>query len=472
MELFYTIFIGHVTYPSSDSKPFLFENVHRLVVTDRFSFSWNKFDHLSGTIDTYNLEEVFTRFHFPTKSRSAFSIGINCSENLGCGCHPIAWVRSFFEETFKDIPLSYSADITIDVFAKVLAPFQSSLNNRPAGVVLRKFQGWDLPIFMLEVHSSPYKNSVSHTAADVLEQLRLLRCFNNTIKECVGFTFPNFNNKTCVTKVTVSFTDYKFVVRLTPLEISDVRMAIKAVVQSAMRFEARPYPVCCFIRLSPQEVREIAGAFGLGQQQLHQVEARHSLVLRSQDTFWKYVPSRLEYGGVDTLSRMLKNRNPAHILLPSGIVDWRFHMNFFIFPAQLPPLTEDEAKCCLYDILTTTATALQELHSLGFAHLDVRLPNICFAMGNSEFIVKLIDLDRVVEITDISAVGGYYGEMYKAPDGAHWSPNRYDWKQLGLLASETIIGTHDHCKIVKDDRVDMDECLRMLIREGILCSIM
>ena len=54
-----------------------------------------------------------------------------------------------------------------------------------------------------------------------------------------------------------------------------------------------------------------------------------------------------------------------------------------------------------------------------------------FCHGNSEFIVKLIDLDRVVESTDISAVGGYYGEMYKAPDGAHWSPNRYDWKQLG-----------------------------------------
>ena len=70
------------------------------------------------------------------------------------------------------------------------------------------------------------------------------------------------------------------------------------------------------------------------------------------------------------------------------------NMSFTVFPVQLLPLTEDETKCCLYDLVTKTAMALNELHTLNFAYLDVRLPNICFAMDMSEeVIVKLIDLD-------------------------------------------------------------------------------
>lgn len=111
-------------------------------------------------------------------------------------------------------------------------------------------------------------------------------------------------------------------------------------------------------------------------------------------------------------------------------------------------MTENEAKDCLDDILTKTTMALRELHSLGLAHLDVRLPNICFAINNSEIITKLIDLAKM------NTVGNYHGEMYKAPIDA---PSQHDWKQLGLLASEVIIGTHNHCKIMKDDRVIKDD---------------
>ena len=65
------------------------------------------------------------------------------------------------------------------------------------------------------IQLSIYKDSVSHAALNVLDQLQLLRCSNNAIKECVGFTFLKFptddsQNKNCVTKVTVSFTNDMF----------------------------------------------------------------------------------------------------------------------------------------------------------------------------------------------------------------------------------------------------------------------
>ena len=116
-------------------------------------------------------------------------------------------------------PLHYP--IIIGAFVQGLAPFMTSSSNRPDGAVLKKFREWHLPIFTLEMHSSPYKNSLSHATANVLDQFRLFCCFNATIKECVGFTFPKYptdksDNKSCVTKVTVSFIQHMFVIKLTP----------------------------------------------------------------------------------------------------------------------------------------------------------------------------------------------------------------------------------------------------------------
>ena len=135
-----------------------------------------------------------------------------------------------------------------------------------------------------------------------------------------------------------------------------------------------------------------------------------------------------------------------------------------MIPKETPPLTKSEAEQCLYDLITKTATALQELHSLGYAHLDVRLPNICFAANGSDYHVKLIDLDRAISI-ELCSVEVYIGEyIYKVP--GEWSPSRCDWKQLGLLAAEIIFKSNDHSSIVNDHRVDENDCLKKLIRDG------
>ena len=67
-----------------------------------------------------------------------------------------------------------------------------------------------------------------------------------------------------------------------------------------------------------------------------------------------------------------------------------------MFERQMSPLMKFEAKKCLCDLLAQTATALIELHTFGFAYLDVRLPNICFSTYHH---VKLIDVDRIVDIS-------------------------------------------------------------------------
>ena len=54
---------------------------------------------------------------------------------------------------------------------------------------------------------------------------------------------------------------------------------------------------------------------------------------------------------------------------------------FFVFEHLIPPppLGRSQAKSCLVDFVDKAAAALEAVHGLGYAHLDVRLQNICFS---------------------------------------------------------------------------------------------
>ena len=126
---------------------------------------------------------------------------------------------------------------------------------------------------------------------------------------------------------------------------------------------------------------------------------------------------------------------------------------------------------CLIDFMVRTASALQELHGFGYAHLDVRIPNICFSQeknAEGECDVKLIDLDRCVVVATLD-VSGYVGEMYKILPG--WTTNKLDWKQLGLLAGRLVTkGQTSDEAIISSELMSGDQCLKELINEGKLSS--
>ena len=431
--------------------------------TDHTGVGWNYFE--DSDIDTYNLDQLLARFQFP-KVRDGHSVGVTAS--AGCNCTPIAWVKNIFERNYAyaRTEFSYVADIEIKAFQDVLVPFMSSVKCRPDGAILRKFNCWNIPVFILEVHSSPYKHSVAKTADGLINQLRLLRCFDSNIDKCVGFTFPKFasgnsDNRSFVTKVTVSFKNCRFQIHLLPLLIQDVKKQIEVAVQATCTFNFKNNPFLCFMRFSTQDIMEIVGTFKV---ELKQAQARHSILLESPNSFFKFIPSTSERENFKEFLEIIKEGNIdlKHTLLPISS-SRHGHLRFYMFEKQIPPLTKFEAKECLCDLLTQTAIALLELHTIGYAHLDVRLPNICFS---TDYTVKLIDLDRAAEI-EISngSVGIYVGEMYKTP--TQWTSNQCDWKQLGLIAAEIILKSSKHESIVIDPRVRENECLNKLIHKGI-----
>lgn len=92
--------------------------------------------------------------------------------------------------------------------------------------------------------------------------------------------------------------------------------------------------------------------------------------------------------------------------------------------------------------------ALKQLHSLGFAHLDVRLPNVF----HYQWDVRLIDFDRRLPSNcypPMEYVGSF---MYTGEPAGRTTVEQLDWKQLGIMIY-CIMYPHETEAYVKEDDV-------------------
>lgn len=91
------------------------------------------------------------------------------------------------------------------------------------------------------------------------------------------------------------------------------------------------------------------------------------------------------------------------------------------------PLVENELCLCLGDFVSKVKDSISKLHTKGFAHLDLRLDNICF---DANFYPVLIDLDRARRFIVFGASDVYpHSCMYCITLDAV----QHDWRQLGII---------------------------------------
>lgn len=115
---------------------------------------------------------------------------------------------------------------------------------------------------------------------------------------------------------------------------------------------------------------------------------------------------------------------------------------FFSFPLLHPPLDISSARKCFSSFAISTLRALEALHEAGFAHLDVRLPNICFKEVNCEWHAVLIDIDHAMEIGRPPQCSSQRSFMYNICFDDNCT---YDWRQFSLLLCRIIEGSdHDY----------------------------
>ncbi len=98
-------------------------------------------------------------------------------------------------------------------------------------------------------------------------------------------------------------------------------------------------------------------------------------------------------------------------------------------------------------VVTLVREALGRMHGLGYAHQDVRYPNVCFVSPSgytlkqgfeeSDLEAVMIDLDRVQEASSPYLTPKFNGEMYVSGtrgDGAGpWTFANQDMKQLAMM---------------------------------------
>ena len=80
-----------------------------------------------------------------------------------------------------------------------MLPYLASVDTRPdAFVELVRDGTTDIPLLMVEVHSGKTPDSYSHTINQgiigLIDQLRLLRHFDDSVITCSGFVFPKLRN--------------------------------------------------------------------------------------------------------------------------------------------------------------------------------------------------------------------------------------------------------------------------------------
>ena len=278
------------------------------------------------------------------------------------------------------------------------SPFGTSSKYRPDVTVGRRISGNFVPILYCEVQSSPISHSVCKNVSNLISLLRLLRHLSTEVTCLSGFTIPNADEKKkCGVETTVFWKDFRFHFTTVDISITQLRDKICAEFQRVNKLlpsTCKSFTFPFFVPLSQSE----CSSFGEKDEVATvpcQVPSRFNIIVRTSTHLWKYRVNRsvsfaylamavAESGKPPTLFSMYQKRNDN---------------GFERYAILKRPLSSTNAILCCKELIRGVAAALDELHSYGYSHLDVRLPNVCF---NSSYQPVLIDLDRTEPIGKVT----------------------------------------------------------------------
>ena len=325
-----------------------------------------------------------------------------------------------------------------------------------------------IPLLLLEVDSNNYNDTVAHCAIALIFQLRYIRLYDQKVEEVSGFVFPNKKTKEIISLITVHWDHFFFNIRWKYLKLEETSPKIQEVLNKQSIFsqiiknnDSKDY----FMGLSQKDLTLLQEILPHGSS-LEQVESAYSILVRDKCYYYKISPNVLERWALTGLTYLAwerqfpKSQSFSHLVLPTWIFRINTAIPIFQFEAQPhQPLSRDEAKKCLKDFIQQAVTALEELHKLGYAHRDVRLPNFCFSKHCE---AMLIDFDRA---TAIGSTSGFDRSYFHKPPVEKKDTEGLDFKQLGLVIN-AIVAPESEEEIVNGLEESSDPFLQELIVRG------
>ena len=327
----------------------------------------------------------------------------------------------FFEEVVRKMKDVKMKEVKITVRKKVhkfkkLYPLYVTTDQRPDLNVFRETD--DLPLILVEVHSSPFAATVNKTILGVTDQLRLYRTYDASITRCVGFAFPRKDVMQCVVLVSVTWEKLRFRYTLKPIKFESVRGTIEQELRAAT--ESAPSTSKQELRFLVPLSQEDLGLFGANGSPV-QLPSRASILVRHGMDYFKSPALLEEADKLKSLILSVIPRGLPTIILQKVKVGGTDYYKYRGIPKD--PLTRPEAQSCLYDLVPKLVQVIESFHQNGWAHQDIRLENICF---DEDCMPVFIDLERCRESSE-SCYGGE-GCMYSMQGSIET-----DWLQLGLL---------------------------------------
>ena len=118
-------------------------------------------------------------------------------------------IRSWLEQNFKCQESGYDVliDTAVEPF-KALGRLFVSEDIRPDLMIYSN----SVPVLAIEVHSSPYSETLLKLVYVLVAQLRYFKNCDASIDKVQGFAFPKYGELTCVCRVSVSWKVFKFVI--------------------------------------------------------------------------------------------------------------------------------------------------------------------------------------------------------------------------------------------------------------------
>ena len=363
-------------------------------------------------------------------------------------------------------PASFDIEINKEISLVGMAPLAVTTKQRPdVAIIVPSSKG--RKYVQIEIESGKNRPAtLKKLEIGLVDQLRYQRNLNDTVMSCSGFYFPCYR-ATQVVKVTVTWrndemnfwSSSEFVhekVDGNPGVDDGVRRDVILAIQNVLDEEKKKILDADVQKwfTVPLSKSWVQGKFGYSAKQIY---SGRSIVVAdiSNEKVHKFP---FDSDSALVLNKFLhKKGSDRYVCLPLPFVDPTFEESF---PSQelftfklLTTISTTEAKDKLRGLVNGIVSAVNHLHDhFKMAHLDIRLPNICFD-GNGEPV--LIDLDRCMHIEASAFKANKYGKsvMYSIPrEIISCTVRNLDWLQVGLLICSLL---DEHEESMKDYHADL-----------------
>ena len=258
-------------------------------------------------------------------------------------------LRTWISKELRISPTNVSCNTEVKEF-KEMIPIFTSTNIRPDVSVYRQ----NIPVLCIEVHSSPYEQSINKMVWVLIEHLRWLRNQKTTIAQCVGFVFPKFEVPSSVIKVRCCWNAKAlcFDLEYVPLLRQEVAEEVRSVYATTEDMCKLSSKITYGIPLCEKTLEE----FGENSSQL---SSHFSFVIQNNDLVYKYA---FDSDGRDQVLRLYHQvlrggEVPERYLLPQGTIEVGEKM-FMTYKRLLHPLSSEEVRSCFRAFIESVCEAL------------------------------------------------------------------------------------------------------------------